>query len=115
MIAPARILKSSALLKCPASGQPVEFLKLVFFMPRRLASRFIAPAKASSEPAINSASATQASLPDCTIMPRNNSATVTGFFGSMNMREPPIFQARSDTGTVCSSVMVRALRAAKAR
>ena len=33
----------------------------------------------------------QASLPDCTIMPRSSSSTVTGLLGSMNMREPSRF------------------------
>ena len=63
-------------------------MKCVFF------SRGAAPrgssiwTKASSLPAMASASAMQASLPDCTIMPCIRSSTVTGCFGSMNMREP---------------------------
>jgi len=50
------------------------------------------------------ASATHASLPDCTIMPRISSATVTGPWRTRfyNMREPSAFQARCDTGTTCA-------------
>ena len=84
-------------------------------MPRRSASRFIIPANASSEPAICSASAMQASLPDCTIMPRISSSTLTGFFGSMNMREPGARQARSDTFTCCSSASFFSFSAANTR
>lgn len=62
-----------------------------------------------------SASATQASLPDCTITPRISWSTVTGLFGSMNMREPSMRQAFSDTGTCCSGLSVPALSAAKVR
>jgi len=38
-------------------------------------------------------------LPDCTIMPRISSSTVTGRCGSMNMRAPLARHAFSDTGT----------------
>ncbi len=62
-----------------------------------------------------SASAMQASLPDCVIMPCNSSSTFTGFLGSMNMREPGCFQARSDTGTTWSSVSVFCFSAENAR
>jgi hypothetical protein len=48
---------------------------------------------------------TVASLPDCTIMPLIRSSTGTRILGSMNMREPGIFQARSDTGKVCLKVL----------
>jgi hypothetical protein len=84
-------------------------------MPRRCASRFIICAKTSSEPPIASASAMHASLPDCTIMPRINSSTVTGRLGSMNMREPLAFHAFVDTGTVLSSVSFFSLSAWKTR
>ncbi|KAG0910900.1 hypothetical protein G6F32_016796 [Rhizopus arrhizus] len=89
---------------CCGSGRPVAFMKCVVFMPRRSASWFISDAKAASLPPTASASATEASLPDWTIMPWFSSSTVTGLRGSMNMREPPVRQACSDTGTVCSSV-----------
>ena len=74
-------------------------MNLLFFMPRRAASRFIICTNTSSLPATASASAMQASLPDCTTMPRISSSTVTGLRGSMNMREPGAFQARVDTFT----------------
>ena len=64
---------------------------------------------------MTSASAMQASLPDCTIMPRSNSSTDTGLFGSMNMRDPGAFQARSDTGTAFSGVSVFCFKAENAR
>ena len=84
-------------------------------MPRRCASRFIICANTSSEPPMASASAMQASLPDCTIMPRMSWSTETGFFGSMNMREPLARQAFSDTGTTRSSASFLSLRAWKTR
>ncbi len=90
-------------------------MNLEFFMPSRSASRFIMPANASSDPAIRSASAMQASLPDCTIMPRISSSTVTGFFGSMNMREPGARQAFSEALTCSSSVSFFSLSAANTR
>ena len=62
-----------------------------------------------------SASAMQASLPDWMIMPRNNSLTVTGLFGSMNMREPLAFHARSETLIGCSSFKTPWRRAVKLR
>ncbi len=78
---------------------PLEFMNWVPVIPRRCASRFIMAAKVSSEPAMASARATQASFPDWMIMPWMSSSTVTGMSGAMNMREPSIFQARVDTGT----------------
>src|SRR6266850_8078098 len=77
-------------------------MKCVFFMPRRAASRFIICAKTSSEPDVASARAMQASLPDCTTMPRTSSSTATGRLGSTNMREPGARQARTETVTCCS-------------
>jgi len=73
-------------------------------MPSRCASRFIICANTSSDPATASASAMHASLPECTSMPRISSSTVTGFFGSRNMRAPGARQARAEIGTCCSRV-----------
>ena len=87
----------------------------VSFSPSRCASRFIICAKTSSDPPTSSASATVASLPDCTIMPCSSSSTVTGFRGSMNIREPPDFHARCETVTVCSSVIAFFFSASKTR
>ena len=75
-------------------------------MPRRAASVFIFATNASSLPPASSASAIDASLPDCTIMPRSNSSTDTARRGSMNMREPSARHARSDTLTICDGVIV---------
>jgi hypothetical protein len=66
-----------------------------------LACSFISCTKRSDVPPTASASAMVASLPDCTIMPLIRSSTGTCIFGSMNMREPGIFQARTLTGSVC--------------
>ena len=49
--------------------------------------------------------ATVASLPDWTIMPFRRSSTGTCILGSMNIREPAIFQARTLTGKVCCRVI----------
>ena len=62
-----------------------------------------------------SARATQASLPDWTIMPLIRSSTFTWVLTWMNMREPGAFQAFSETGTVWSSLIVPCLIAAKVR
>ena len=64
--------------------------------------------KASTLPDTASASATAASLPDCTISPRNRLSTVTSEPGSRNIFELPAgtFQARVDTRTFCSGFSV---------
>jgi hypothetical protein len=56
-----------------------------------------------------------ASLPDCTIMPLISSSTATGLLGSMNMREPSLFDARTETGTTWLSVIVFCFSAANVR
>ena len=56
-----------------------------------------------------------ASLPDCTIMPLIRSSTGTCIFGSMNMREPGIFQARSLTPKVWVREILPALSASNTR
>lgn len=56
-----------------------------------------------------------ASLPDCTIIPLMRSSTGTCILGSMNMREPGIFQASTLTGSFCSSVIFLARSASKTR
>jgi hypothetical protein len=66
-------------------------------MPRRCASRFIRSAKDSSLPASASASTIDASLPDCTIIPRSNSDTVAGRAGSTNILEPMALNAFWET------------------
>ena len=68
--------------------------------PRRLALVFMSCTKVSSVPAIRSARAIVASLPDCTIMPRISSSTDTGLPNSMKVREPSERQACSLTITV---------------
>ena len=84
-------------------------------MPSALAWSFINCTKRSTEPPTPSANATVASLPDWTIMPLTRSSTGTCMRGSMNMREPGIFQARSLTGSVWVSVILRDLSASNTR
>ncbi len=57
----------------------------------------------------------QASLPDCTTMPRISSSAVTGRPGWMNMREPGARQARSETRTCCSGESFLSRSAANTR
>ncbi len=89
-------------------------MKLVFVIPSRCASRFMTCTKASSDPAIASARAMQASFPESTIMPWSSSSTVTFLLGWMNMREPPERQARTETGTGWPSVTCFCRRAENA-
>ncbi|MNV78833.1 hypothetical protein D3C71_1723490 [compost metagenome] len=85
------------------------------FMPKALACSFIRRTKFSCDPPTPSASAMVASLPDWTIMPLIRSSTGTCILGSMNMREPGIFHARSLTGKRCSSVIFLARSASNTR
>jgi hypothetical protein len=87
----------------------------VFARPRRAASAFIFSANAASLPAMSSASAIEASLPDCTIIPRRSSSTLTAFFGSTNIREPSACHAAVDTVTGCDGVIDLSRSAANAR
>ncbi len=95
--------RSRAVLLWPASVRPVTFLNAVFFRPQARAWRFISSTKVSTVPPTPSASATDASLPELTIMPRSRSLTFGVLRGSMNISEPPPLrsdQARSETGSV---------------
>ena len=84
-------------------------------MPSAAACWFISSTKCSTVPPTPSASATVASLPDCTIIPLIKSSTGTCIWGSMNMREPGIFQARTLTGSVCVSASFLARRASNTK
>ena len=112
---PANNAKSLAVVVWPGSVKPSGFLNAESFMPKALACSFINVTKRSTLPATPSANATVASLPDCTIMPRSKSSTGTFILGSMNMREPGIFQARVLTGKVCSRLIFLLLRASNTR
>ena len=106
MMREAITARSRAVLWWPGSVSPVTFLNTVFFSPKACAWRFIISMKVGSVPPTPSASATEASLPELTIMPRSRSDTLGVLRGSMNISEPPPLrspQARSDTGSVCSS------------
>ena len=113
MIAAASSARSFAVDTCCGAGKPVAVAKRVFFMPSRAASLFMRSTNASSDPAIVSASAIAASLPDCTIIPCSNSSTLTAFFGSMNMREPSARHALADTVTICEGASCLVLEGTK--
>jgi hypothetical protein len=74
-------------------------------MPSRAACWFIMSANALSLPAMCSASATLASLPDWMMTPRIRSSTDTRVPSRMNMREPGVCQALTLTGTSSSMRM----------
>ena len=89
--------------------------KFVFASPMRFASAFMRATKAASLPATSSASAIDASLPDCTIIPCISSSTDTARRGSMNIREPSACHAAADTGTLCDGVILPSCSAANTR
>ncbi|MND84152.1 hypothetical protein D3C80_760360 [compost metagenome] len=70
-------------------------MKWLLVMPSFSAVVFIMSAKASSLPAMCSATATLASLPDWMMMPCSRSLMVTWVLTWTNMREPPVRQACS--------------------
>ena len=73
--------------------------------PISFAFAVIFSAKASSDPAIPSATTMQASLPDCTMIPRSRSRTDTRVLTMTNIFEPPLRHAFSLTGNSSSSEM----------
>ena len=99
----------------PGAVRPSGFWNRLDFIPSAWACSFISCTKRSTEPATPSAKATVASLPDCTIMPLSRSSTGTCIFGSMNMREPGIFQARSLTPKVWVRLIFWARKASNTR
>ena len=108
--------RSRAVLLWPGSVRPVTFLNAVFFRPQACACRFIIATNWSSVPPTASASATDASLPDWTIMPCSSSCTVGVIVVSMNISEPPPLrssQARSDTGIFWSRASFLSRKAVK--
>ena len=98
-----RSARSRTVIRWPGASSPVEFMKVLPVRPISLPFSVIWRANSSSEPARASAMATQASLPDWTMMPRIRSSTFTRSPTSRNICEPPIFQARSLTVTSSSS------------
>ena len=72
---------------------PEELAKFVLSIPISAAFSFIISTKFSSVPAIPSAKATQASLPETIIMPFNNSSTVTESFTIINIDEYPLWDS----------------------
>ena len=108
MMWPAITAMSRAVVLWPGSVRPVAFTKCVFFRPQACAWRFIIAANCSTVPPTASASATDESLPLCTMVPRSSSSTVGVIVVSMNISEPPSLRsshARLLTGIFWSSVM----------
>ena len=88
------------------AGTEEEFAKFVFVIPISLAFSFIISAKFSSVPAIPSAIATQASLPDAIIIPFNKFSTETSSLIIKNIDEYPLcdnLQAFSEIINLSSS------------
>ncbi len=81
---------SSRMVTCwSGSGRPVALVKFDLVRPSSRARSFIMRANVASLPAMPSAIAMQASLPDCTITPCRRSITFTRLFSGANMVEPP--------------------------
>ena len=96
------------------SGSPVELEKYDFSRPSSRARLVIMAANLSSEPAMPSASAMQASLPDCTITLVSRSCTRARLWIGANMLEvcegaPPCRQAYSLTSNSVSGLMCPSL------
>ena len=85
----ASLASSRAVILWSGSCRPVELVKFDCVSPSSFARLFIMSAKASSLPAMPSASAMQASLPDWIITPCNRSRTLTRLFSAANIAEPP--------------------------
>src|ERR1700682_6391739 len=115
MMAAAINPRSVAVETCCGAGNPVALMKRVPFIPIRAASRFIRSTNASAEPAVTSANAIAASLPDCTISPCSSSSTDTAFLGSMNILDPSARHAFWDTVAICDGVSSWSLSARKTR
>ena len=82
---PARARAPSC--SCRGSGRPVELLKVDLVSPSSRARVVISSANSSSLPAMPSASAMQASLPDWMMTPRSRSSTFTRLWIGANMVE----------------------------
>ena len=115
MMCVASVPRSCMLISWPGSGQPEALAKCEWVRPSVLASAFIRSAKAASEPASPSATTTQASLPDRTMMPWISSLTLGRSRVLRNMVEPPMSIAFCDTGRRVSIVTLPSLSASNSR
>ena len=102
---------SFAVESCSGFGQPVALVKCVLYMPMSSAFWFISSAKLSSVPPRYSATTMQASFPDATRIPLIRSSTRTFLPTSMNILEPPLRHAFSETSNSLSSVSSPAFKA----
>jgi segregation and condensation protein A len=87
---------SLAVVRWLGSGRPVTLVKTVSFMPNSLAFSFIALTQLSSDPYINSAMATEASLADLIDMALSMFSTVCTSYASRYIWLPPMPAAFSD-------------------
>ena len=106
---------SRADIACPSSGQPVAFRNVLLARPISRARRFISSANAASLPEMPSAMTMEASLPDCTMMPRNRSATLTRVLTMTNILDPPMRHAFSLTRNLSSRLSAPALSRSNTR
>ena len=95
---------SSAQVRCPSAGRPVQLTKWVCSMPSSCARRFIRSTKASSVPAMCSASATEQSLADTTATAFTMSRTVICSCSFSQIWEPPMEVAWVEAVTVSSQL-----------
>ena len=89
--------------------------KADWVIPSSWARLVISSAKVASLPARPSATTTQASLPDCTMMPWTSASTGTFFPASTNMRLPSIDWACGLTSNSVSMVTRPSRSASKSR
>ena len=86
----ASVTRSRALMWWPSSGRPEALRKADWVIPSSWARLVISSAKVASLPARPSATTTQASLPDWTMMPWISASTGTLLPASTNIRLPSI-------------------------
>ena len=90
MMARLSVARSRAVLRCRGCGKPCELMKYVPCKPSSAACWFIRSANAASLPAMCSAIATVASLPEEMTTPRSSSAMLTGRRGSIHINDEPL-------------------------
>ena len=104
---------SRALVTCPSSSSPLQFLNVVLSIPSSPARSFIRFTNSSSFPHMYSAIATQASLALATEMHLRSVSTVCTSPASRNTCDPPMEAAYSEVVTSSSRLIVPLFRASK--
>ena len=87
---------SLAVVKCPLASSPVQFLKVVFVIPRLAAFSFIRATNPSSLPEMCSPKAQVASLAEPIADALKSSSTVIVSPTSSHICDPPIEEACSE-------------------